>query len=249
MAETMTLAEEDVVAMDDGEVLRHGEETALQLVPVGRKFLVDPYCMLLAPAMPPPTREEVGEGIERIIGAHNASLYWLGDMVLLGESLFGEEIWQYIDHNEIPESTVRGAVWVSKQVPPSNRALAKTWSHCQAVAALQPDVQKEWLLKARENDWTVAKLKQEMAAAISTSKLTFWLVVKVTTESQSDKIAKQLESEGLIVVQHQGVKKEKSPKKIKAKLKAKKGKKAKGDVTAKKRRGRPKLSTSRRAPL
>lgn len=239
----MTLSDDDVIdsgdraAMDDGEVLQHGAPQ--QLVAVGPRFLVDPYCMLQAPGAPP-TREEMGLGIKRVIQVHSSSAFWLGDMILLGESLFGEEASQFVDQADLTESTVKNLTWVAKNVPPSNRALAQSWSHCQAVAALKVPVQKDWLLKSRENDWSVAKLKTEIAAASTTKKLAFWLVVKCATEVQSDKLAKQLEAEGLTVVQHSGIKKLPSAKKA-AKVK-------KGEVTARKRRGRAKLSTSRRPP-
>jgi len=226
-----------VAAMDDGEILQKGD----QLVPMGRPFLVDPYCIELLPGQMP-TREEMGQATERAVRVHTASAFWLGDILNLGESLFGEEASQFIDHEDMPEATVRNLTWVAKQVPPSNRQIAPTWSHCQAVAALKPDTQKEWLEKARQEDWSVAKLKAEILKASddSKSKLHWWLVVKVPTEAKADALEKELLGEGFEVVKHSGVKKEKKPKK-------KKAPKAKKEVTAKKRRG-SKMSSTRRKP-
>jgi hypothetical protein len=171
--------------------------------------------------------------------------YWIGDHVRAIEGAFGEEASQVIDHQAyesagISESTLKNMKWVAERVPDENRRIAPSWSHAQAVAALRPDQQRKFLEQARAEDWSVPKLKTQIAMSTEEgkSRLVYLLIVDCATEAKLEKLAGDLEREGWKIV--------KKDVKTKRAAKPKKEKKVKA-VTAKKK-GKGKMSANRRRP-
>lgn len=205
----------------------------------------------LAPRGGSPSYDQWAGGIDRIRKVYGAVKYWLGDLILMGESLFSEEASQVIDQSFLTEQEVKKYTYVAKQVAPTTRAHAQSWDHANAVAHLKPEEQLEWLDKSRaggstsgaDEPWSARKLAAEIAKANAEEGKTimrWWLVVECGTEAKRDKLAERLEGEGF------GIKKQEKLAKV---PKAKKARKKKGEVTAqKKRRGAPKMNTVKRPP-
>lgn len=104
---------------------------------------------------------ETGRGLQRI---GRSWQWWVGDWLNRGEQVFGEEYAQEIDLAEWSDATIRGAQWVADRVPPSRRRSALSWSHHDAIAALEPAVQDRLLDSAVANGWSVARLREAVKA-------------------------------------------------------------------------------------
>lgn len=93
------------------------------------------------------------EALCRLLGAlHEAVRFAIGDAILLGEKLYGEDAYQAIEALNLSETARREYVRVSQRVPRSTRRKDLSWSHHRAVAALPPPEQKRWLREASERD-------------------------------------------------------------------------------------------------
>ena len=92
------------------------------------------------------------EALCRLLGKmHHAVRFAIGDALMLGEQLYGEEAHQAFEALELSEAGRAEYLRVSQQVPRSRRRKDLSWSHHRAVASLAPDEQKGWLKWAAEN--------------------------------------------------------------------------------------------------
>jgi hypothetical protein len=81
---------------------------------------------------------------------HEAVRFAIGDAILLGEKLYGEEAFQAFESLNLSEEGRREYLRVSERVPRSRRRKDLSWSHHRAVASLEPAAQKDWLKRASE---------------------------------------------------------------------------------------------------
>jgi len=81
---------------------------------------------------------------------HEAVRFAIGDAIIQGEALYGEESYQAFEEMNISEEARREYVRVASRVPRSRRRKAVSWSHHRAVAALPPAEQKEMLRRAED---------------------------------------------------------------------------------------------------
>lgn len=116
--------------------------------------------------------------IGRMLGhIHRTSNWWIGDWIVKGEALFGEDAAQGVEssvsdrYNEaeritgLGHQTLINIVHVCRSVPRSRRrSELGFWIHSE-VAKLTPDEQKEWLKKAVDNNWTREDLAHELHLA------------------------------------------------------------------------------------
>lgn len=206
------------------------EETGLELIPLGSPFHITERGLVMNH---PPSFEQAQEAAGKLKKVHESILYWIGDIAHMCEGLFHEEASQIIDQAWIDEKTVAACRFVSEKVSPKVRALAPSWEHARAVAALPEKQQEKWLQKALDEEWIASKLKSEIQseAVGGESKMRFLLIVDCGTEAKQDALAKSLEKDGFSTTKRAGVKKEAKPKK---KLKGEKKK----EITARgKKRG------------
>ncbi len=237
------------------------ELTRLELVRLGAPFVVDSVALTRrTDTGVPPTLQECGQALTRIIHISDAVKYWAGDVLNLAGTLFGEDASQLLDPDLLDEKESREWQRVAEKVDPVTRAHAPSWEHAQAVAKLATPQQVEWLDKARGEDWSARKLASELAqfGAKGKTQMRFWLVVECGTEARRDKLAGQLEAQGFSIKKQEALRKVPKPKKAKAAATAQrkllKGAKPKkparrGPVTAqRKRKGAPKMNTRRRLP-
>src|SRR5262245_16804 len=69
---------------------------------------------------------------------HEAVRFAIGDAIVQGEALYGEEAYQAIEALNLSEESRREYVRVALRVPRSRRRKTLSWSHHRAVAALSP---------------------------------------------------------------------------------------------------------------
>lgn len=101
-------------------------------------------------------------------------MWWLGDWINYGRHTYGEKYTEImrVFNDESPqgegyqEQTFRAAAYVCARVPLLSRDNKLTFQHHRAVARFedQREIQK-WLKRARENSWTVEKLRAEIKAS------------------------------------------------------------------------------------
>lgn len=210
------------------------------LLPVGAPFALSQTALMVnnGDAL---TIEQAGQAAGKLKAVHGSLAYWMGDLIDIIETRFGEEAAQIIDPDFLDEKLVADYRAVAKAVAPPMRALAASWDHAKAVSRLKPEAQEKWLQKALDEDWIASKLKQEITAAGAggDSSMRFLLIVDTKTEAKQKELAKRLEAEGFSCTLRAGLKKEPKEKKAK-KTRAKK------EITARKRRGAPKPYTRRR---
>jgi hypothetical protein len=195
------------------------QDAQAQLVAVGQPFRLSEHGLAINGGKP--TFEECATAADKLKKVHGALAYWLGDLINLTEGLFHEEASQIIDKEFLSEKDVSAFRFVAERVSLKTRALAPSWQHAQAVAALKPAEQEKWLQKALDEDWIASKLKAEVQAddAGGASKMRFLLIVDAGTEAKQIALADRLEKEGYRVTKRSGLKKEAKPKKIKGEKK------------------------------
>ncbi len=214
---------------------------SLELVSLGAPFVVDSVALTRrTDTGAPPTLQECGQALARIIRISDAVKYWAGDVLNLAGTLFGEDASQLLDPDLLDEKESREWQRVAEKVDPVTRAHAPSWEHAQVVAKLATPQQLEWLDKARADDWSARKLASELAQFAAQGKTTmrFWLVVECGTEAKRDRLADRLEGEGFSIKKQEALRKVAKPKKER-----------KGPVTAqRKRKGAPAMNTRKRVP-
>lgn len=119
------------------------------------------------PDLPFQAWQEVGR---RLGDIDRASRWWLGDWLLRGEILYGEDAAQGVDdlHSRydlalrvtgLDQGTLMNVSSVCRRVPRSRRREELGfWIHAE-VAALEPEEQVEWLDRAVVNRWTRNELR------------------------------------------------------------------------------------------
>lgn len=93
---------------------------------------------------------------------HEAVRFAIGDAIIQGEHLFGDDAHQAIEEMNLSEDARLEYVRVASRVPPSRRRHGLSWSHHRAVAALEPADQKSWLKRASDEGLSHHVLREEM---------------------------------------------------------------------------------------
>lgn len=93
---------------------------------------------------------------------HEAVRFAIGDAILIGEKMYGEEAFQAFEQLHLSEDGRREYLRVSERVPRSRRRKDLSWSHHRAVAALEPAAQKEWLKRASEEQMSHHEMRDAL---------------------------------------------------------------------------------------
>ena len=112
------------------------------------------------------------EGVCERLGNLYAAVKWadaevklaIGDAILAGEVLYGQEAYQAFERFEVSEETRKECVRIARQVPRSIRkvGMGLSWSHLRAVAPLDPKEQREWLKRATEEGLSHHQLRDAL---------------------------------------------------------------------------------------
>jgi hypothetical protein len=86
----------------------------------------------------------------------------IGDAVVQGEALFGEQSFQAFERFGLSEETMRECARVSQRVAPSVRRARVPWSQHRAVAAQPPDRQRELLRRVADEHLSHHQLREEI---------------------------------------------------------------------------------------
>lgn len=97
----------------------------------------------------------------RRIGAVGRSVQWLlGDWITYGNERFGERYARASRITGYDSQTLMNMVYVASHFAISRRRENLSWSHHEALAALELDEQDEWLDQAEEHRWSVSDLRE-----------------------------------------------------------------------------------------
>lgn len=100
------------------------------------------------------------ESIARFLGdLHDMSKWAIADLLLQAEARFGESAYQIATATGRSERTLANWCWVASRIPFSRRREALPFTQHAAVAALEPDEQKEWLDRAEAERWSSRELQ------------------------------------------------------------------------------------------
>ena len=106
------------------------------------------------------------EGVGEFLGAlGRAYCWWVGDFLLYGEEIFGEEYAQI--ESTLPHSaqTLANYRSIAKHIPPSRRRARLSFSTHAEVAYLEPSERDRWLDEAVRNDWKRDEMRGARRAA------------------------------------------------------------------------------------
>lgn len=103
------------------------------------------------------------EAIGRLFGtAHEALKFAIGDWLLEGTKVFGDDVYQAAEATGISKVSLMQYVRVAERIQMERRHPLLTWSHHRAVVALEPDEQDLWLKRAAESDWSKSVLEEHI---------------------------------------------------------------------------------------
>lgn len=143
-----------------------------------------------------PTRKEWMRDGDRIREVIEACQWWAVDWLNIGESMFGEEASQAIDVADWSEETLRIYRYVGQRVPPRNRMQTVPFTFHYVVAPLEVGKQRAWLERAKTNNWTRERLRQEIAGSMEGGKEQVWVLIDAKNRDDAQKLLDRLNLEG-----------------------------------------------------
>lgn len=120
-----------------------------------------------AEAVGRPTLRQWQTALEFVCATHEASPYWIGDLMAYSESRddWREKLSQAMAVTQLAEQTLKNLGYISRRVETHERQIAPTPGHASEVASLERPDQTKWLTKARDEGWTVRELRGEIKHA------------------------------------------------------------------------------------
>src|SRR3990172_2811493 len=100
---------------------------------------------------------KLGELLEFALWAQRGSPFWIGDLVVLGDTVFGDEFYQSLG-SDWSIDMINRYMGVARLVPPDNRVDGLSWSHHSYVACVPGERQRELLEHAKANGLTSTQL-------------------------------------------------------------------------------------------
>lgn len=105
------------------------------------------------------------EALGAYLGRMNRSCsWWVGDWLAFGEGVFPDRYAQAAAATGLAEQTLLNRVYVCKNIPPSRRRAALSFSVHSEVASLPAKEQKQWLDRAERQGMSQKELRAAMKA-------------------------------------------------------------------------------------
>jgi N6-adenosine-specific RNA methylase IME4 len=119
-----------------------------------------------AVAVGKPSAEQFQHVLAFATAAHQASPYWIGDLMAYAESRqdWAEKRDQVVAVTGLAEKTIANLTYVSTHVEAHEREIAPSMGHAAEVAALPRPQQTKYLHKAKDEGWTTRELRQHIRA-------------------------------------------------------------------------------------
>lgn len=116
----------------------------------------------------PSVELDVGQwaDVGRRIGSVGRNIQWvLGDWIAYGNERFGERYSRAAKITGYDTQTLMNMVYVATHFPVSRRREILSWSHHEALAALDSAEQERWLDQAECHHWSVSDLRTMLRMA------------------------------------------------------------------------------------
>jgi hypothetical protein len=123
---------------------------------------------------------EKWESLGRLFGRiDRASRWWIGDWIIFGEALYGEEAAQAVESSVserydemhrvtgLDPGTLMNISSVCRKVAKSRRMVELPFSIHAEVAKLDPDDQTRWLKRCLEEGWSRSELREAIARELA----------------------------------------------------------------------------------
>jgi hypothetical protein len=94
-----------------------------------------------------------------------AYCWWVGDLLVYGEEIFGEEFAQIEATLPHSEHTLQNYRWVASRIPRTRRRTSLGFGVHEAVAALEPKERDHWLDLAEQHGWKRQDMRNARRAA------------------------------------------------------------------------------------
>lgn len=103
------------------------------------------------------------EALGAFLGKVNRSCsFWIGDWLNFGEAVYGEKMAQAAEATGLAPQTLINRASVCRHIPPEGRKASLAFGIHAEVAYLNPEERDSWLAKAEREQWTRARLREEM---------------------------------------------------------------------------------------
>lgn len=131
--------------------------------------------------------ERLGEFIRL---SNQASQWWWGDWLNMGEDKFGERASQALEITRWDEETLRNYAWVCKNVPAVSRITGVSFSHYQMLAKLPEPEQKKWAERSVDEQWSKRQLRKAIRAdANGDDELQPCVLIRCTKDADADEVS------------------------------------------------------------
>jgi hypothetical protein len=130
------------------------------LAPFGSGIQVTPTSLQITDDLPFEDWERALFGASHI---GDTVKWWIGDLLIFGESRYGERYAQVLSMPQMNEHKVRDYIYVCSRVARSRRNEKLSFSHHRVVAPLEPMDQERLLRDAASEDWPVVQLREAKA--------------------------------------------------------------------------------------
>lgn len=98
----------------------------------------------------------------RLVQVHDASNFWIGDALIHGERVFGEEYADGASKCGLSEDRLQALYYVAERVLPETRVRELSWSFHREVAKLPRPDQATWLTNCRQHAWSLQDLRDHL---------------------------------------------------------------------------------------
>lgn len=115
----------------------------------------------------PSDKAALAEAITFALWSQRASQFWVGDLFVRAEELFGDQIYDELEGDDWSIERIDMWVGVARKVPAERRRKELSWSHHAAVAKLPVVWQKKMLQDAVDGRWTSVELRKQVSIVAS----------------------------------------------------------------------------------
>lgn len=109
-----------------------------------------------------PTQEQWSAAMHWVLRCASASMFWLGDLLVMGEATYGDLASQEDGDGKYAHQTLENARYVAGKIPISRRREPISFAHHAVVASLEPAEQDHWLKKAEDEGWSEKELRKQL---------------------------------------------------------------------------------------
>ncbi len=105
-----------------------------------------------------PTLEQLEETLSRLAWMQRHIYWWIGDALMAGERIFGDDAYQAVDPN-FSADLMQRCISIAAKYPPEARNNNLSWSHHVYAAKLEPRLRVAALRKAEVEGWNTQQFQ------------------------------------------------------------------------------------------